>query len=186
MHTTFIRFSLGWFRQGFRWRHVGILLVALLALCSCGTPPQNLSFTTMTSDNDFTSRGAYWKEAPALMVIASPQDLITPNLGIHIAAGLGDPLRTLDYSHKFAVLVLQGFKTSGGYRVMVQNVTRTGSLVSIQATFVTPLPDHARTWGTTSPYRLAIIEKDPTWESVNRFELVVDGTVVATATHSIP
>jgi hypothetical protein len=186
MQTTFMVPSRMQSRHAFRWQHVGMLLIALLVLCSCGTPPQNLSFTTMTSDNHFTPRGAYWKEAPALMVIASPQDLITPDLGIHFAAGLGDPLRTLDYSHKFAVLVLQGFKTSGGYRVMVQNVTRTGSLVSIQATFVTLLPDHARTWGTTSPYRLAIIEKDPTWESVNRFELVVDGTVVATAAHSIP
>jgi hypothetical protein len=168
------------------WQWAEVLLVALLILCSCGAPPQNLSFTPLTSDNPFTPLGGYDEEAPALVVIANPQDLINPDLGIHFASGLGDPLRALDYRSTFAVLVFQGRQGSSGYGVMVQQVTRTGSLVSIHATFISPLPDHVVRPIFTSPYQLAVIEKDSAWEVVNRFELVVDGTVVATAAHSIP
>jgi hypothetical protein len=166
------------------WQWAGVLLVALLALYSCGAPPQNLSFTTMTSENAFTPRGIYWKEEPALLVIGSSQDLINPGLDIHFASGLSDPLRTLDYSHKFAVMVFQGRQGSGRHHVIVQTVTRTGSLVRIQAMFINPLPNEARIQALSSPYQLAIIAKDPAWESVNRFELVVDGTVVARSTQS--
>src|SRR5436190_1028546 len=74
MHTTCSASTPLQLRYAFRrWQHA-VLLFMMLILCSCGAPPQNLSFTTMTSDNDFTPRGVYGKEAPALMVIASPQD----------------------------------------------------------------------------------------------------------------
>lgn len=126
------------------------------------------------------------KEAPALVVIANPQDLINPDLGVHFASGLGAPLRALDYRHSFAVLVLQGLKGSGGYRVNVQQVSRRGNRVTVQAEFIELGPGEGRTLGFTSPYQLIAITKGPAWEPVNRFELLVDGTVVATATHSIP
>ena len=120
------------------------------------------------------------------MVIASPQDLITPDLGIHFASGLGDPLRALDYTHTFAVLVLQGLKSNGGFEVIVQQATRQGDRVTIHADFVEPAMGTRRTAGFTSPYQLIAVAKDSTWEPVTQVELVVKEKTVAEATHSIP
>jgi hypothetical protein len=85
-------------------------------------------------------------------------------------------LRQLDYKLTFALIVFQGRKDSSGYDARIERITRSGKTINIYAQFnelENPKPE------VTSPYHLVQVEKTWAWDQGLLFQLIVDGTVVA-------
>jgi hypothetical protein len=156
---------------------------------------QNLSFTTVAKEIDFNSNPS--RREPQVLVITSLQDF---EAALRLAT-VGDPpglttsphpieqARQLDYSHSFAILVLQGWQGTSGYSVTVDRVVRQGDRVQVLATFVRPndVEGPVVTLAVeTDPYHLIAIEKTGAWQQEIRFELVEKDQVVAETTHFIP
>lgn len=159
------------------------LMMLLFTLAACKPQSEELSFETIAqSDGFYTGRG-YGGEEPALLVIASPEEIDKPGLDVQFPSELADQLRTLDYTRNFVVLVLQGQKRSTGYAVTVKHIVRQGNQVTIEAEFVEPSPDTFRKPAFTSPYHLVAVSQEGQWGQEIKFVLVVNGETVAETTH---
>ena len=154
----------------------------------------NLSFTTIAIGVQI---GGLFVDKPQVIIITNVQEVDTA-----LRQAAGDPpaltrnphpveqARQIDYTHSFAILILQGWQGTSGYSVTVDQVVRQGDRVLIQATFVRPGGEdgtpEAHSAVITDPYHLIAIPKTGTWGLDVRFELVEQGNVVADATHFIP
>lgn len=87
--------------------------------------PVALSFSTISQGDNLVE--GRMSDQPSLRIIttpeqvnlAIPQDDRTPGSFAHVIA---DQVRGIDYDRFFAIIVLQGVQSSGGYKVTIQQV----------------------------------------------------------------
>jgi hypothetical protein len=158
----------------------------LLVITACQPKEGKLSFETIAQDDGFYTGRSHGEEKPAILVIASTDEIDEPGLGVLFPTELADELRQMDYDRVFAILVLQGVKSQGGFSVTVQRIDRQDDRVSVYAEFTNPEPGTRRTQGFTSPYHLAAVSKRGEWGQHIDFVLVTDSEEVAETSHFIP
>ena len=66
---------------------------------------------------------------------------------------------------------------------MVQQITRQGDRITVQAQFIGPKPGEGQPMVSPDPYNLVIVTKEDMWGRQMQFALVADGKVVAETTH---
>lgn len=142
-----------------------------------------LAFETI-SQNDFSD---YTGETPALFIIAGKED-VNALVDTILAedSRVIEQLHQLDYDHVFAIMVLQGRKGQGGFKVTVQQIRREDSQVNVQAELATPSPGSLNPQVFTSPYHLVVIRKEENWGQSIQFVLIVDGEMLMRTTRLIP
>lgn len=153
---------------------------------------QALSFTTI-DQGDFL-RGGSQLQTPTLHVIANAQDVGTLAQTVLTLdpqfydkqQQIVDQLSKLDYNRSFAVLVLHGQRSSTGYGVTVQQLTRDDHRVRIGARFTEPGFMQGAGAAFTDPYHIVAVPKEGMWGQPIDFELYVGGQVVARTLHFIP
>lgn len=163
---------------------IAILLGLLLfAITACQPRDRELSFKSI-AQRDIIN---YREESPALFVIANDDevDTLVPNVLAEDPA-LVDQLRQLDYDRFFAILVLQGLKSTGGFSVTVQRISRQDNQITVWVQFVEPTPGTRRIAAFTSPYHLVAVSKQGEWGQQIRFVLIADSEEVAETSHFIP
>ena len=123
-------------------------------------------------------------DAPALMIIARPEELAAVEQRLTAKGKAG--LQRLDYATSFALVVFQGYKPSSGYSTQVERITRKEDIVTVSTTFREPTPEEEKLAVVTLPYHLIQVRKSGNWEQNVTFNVVVDGAVVASISHFIP
>jgi hypothetical protein len=150
-----------------------------------------LPFTTVAKGEHFSASPR--PEKSVLVIITSEQEIDSQLLQVTGVApqpgSIAQPfeqVRQIDFDRFFTILVLQGKQASGGYEVTVQQITRRGNQVQVQAEFVSPAPGQIVTAEITDPYHLIAVEKSGSWKQEVRFELIDNGKVIVEAMHFIP
>lgn len=165
------------------------LLVMIFIITTCKSQERELSFETIAKSKGFGDFGLtiYREEEPALLIIANDHevDTLVPNVLAEDTA-LVDQLRQLDYDRFFAILVLQGLKSTGGFSVTVQRTSRQDNQITVWVQFVEPAPGTRRIAAFTSPYHLIAVSKQGKWGQQFRFVLIADSEEVAETSHFIP
>ena len=165
------------------------LLVMLFIITTCKSQEETLPFETIAKSNGPDSLGltTYREEKPALLIIANDDevDALVPNVLAEYPA-LADELGQLDYDRFFAILVLQGLKSSGGFSVTVQRISRQDNHITVWVQFVEPALGTRRIAAFTSPYHLVAVSKRGEWGQQTHFVLVTDSEEVAETSHFIP
>lgn len=151
----------------------------MFAVVACKSHLEELSFETIAQGDGFYAGRGYGGEEAALLVIASPEAVDKPGLDVQFPSELADQLRQLDYDRFFAILVLQGLKTTGGFSVTVQRISRENNQVTVQVQFIEPGPGTRITGAFTSPYHLVAASKQGKWGQQINFVLVADSGEVA-------
>jgi hypothetical protein len=128
-----------------------------------------------------STKEAEHRLAPA--VDASTEIVELDNL---VAPTTLEHLHALDLDAHFVLVVFQGWKSTIGYGVRVDRITRRGDTVTVYARFREPKPDEEKGAMVTSPYHLIQIQKVGTWSRDITFNLVVDEAVVASLSRYIP
>lgn len=151
---------------------------------------ENLAFRTIAqSPLHWGNLGLpeYTANEPALFVIAKPEEVndLATKLLTHEPQTV-EQLRIMNYDHEFAVLALHGAVGSDGYGVTVQQIQRRDSLITIQASFASPVPGTVNAMIVTSPYHLIAVSKVGTWGAQFRLVLTNGSKPVAETTHFIP
>lgn len=170
-----------------KWPRIAVNLLGgvmlLFAIVACKSQIGELSFETIAQSDIIN----YREEKPALFVITNDDeiDTLVPNVLAEDPA-LVDQLRQLDYDRFFAILVLQGLKSTGGFSVTVQRISRQNNQVTVQVQFIEPGPGTRITAAFTSPYHLIAVSKQGEWRRQIRFVLVADSEEVAETSHFIP
>ncbi len=119
----------------------------------------------------------YKRREPAMIVVASPEeiargiDLFEPN-----PSGIRERLQALDYRTDVALVVFQGQKNTGGYRVRIERIARRGDEMVCYALSLFPRPDEVVTMEATSPFQLVHVRKPGDWREM-RFTLSITATV---------
>jgi hypothetical protein len=163
-----------------------IILLIALAVAACQTIPDktDLSYESIEQKASSGSGKLYEAKEPGLLVIAQPKE--TENLGGLITEEALQKLLVLDYNKYFALIVFQGWKTSGGYSIQVVNISRVDETVNINIVFYEPKPDAEKADVITSPYHVVIVQKTGKWDREITFNLVSDEGVLDSLSHSIP
>lgn len=165
------------------------LLVLVFTIAACKSQEGGLPFKTIAKSEGFGDFGltTYREEEPALLIIANDDevDTLVPNVLAEDPA-LVDQLRQLDYDRFFAILVLQGLKSTGGFSVTVQRISRQDNQITVWVQFVEPTPGTRRIAAFTSPYHLVAVSKQGEWGQQIRFVLIADSEEVAETSHFIP
>lgn len=161
------------------------LLVLSLMIAGCGGG-QTLTFETIEQAETLSDAGgyeAYTEDTPALLIIASPEDIDRPNMAIAFSDTTKANLRQVDFEQAFAVFVFHGEAATSHYGVTVQEIHRVGNKVVIEAHFREPegFVFHI----VTSPYHLISVNKAGRWGRHIRFVLEKDGQTIYQTRHFI-
>ncbi len=97
-------------------------------------------------------------DKPDLTVVSEKEDTYT--LGNTISADSISQLIDLDYKAYFAMVVFQGLKPTGGYKVEIQRIARHGNTVHVYAHFTERDPANPATSVVTSPYHMVKISRE--------------------------
>ncbi len=166
---------------------ISFAILTPILLGGCGGTTQSLpasrtaippSPTPLESEMPFETiaqgdRSRYESQEPALIVVSSPEEI--PKVADLFWAnppGIGEQLQALDYKTHIALVVFEGKKNTGGYRVEVEQITRRGDEVICHALSLTPKPGVERSTEVTSPFHLVQITKEGDWQEM-RFTLSV-------------
>jgi hypothetical protein len=160
-----------------------VILLGILVFSTACQSDGKLPFKTIAQDD---GGWGYMGEKPTLLIITDPVEIATSELEIHIPSGLAVKLRQLDYDRFFAILVLQGLKSTGGFSITVQRLSRENHQVTVWGQFVEPGPGTWVTGAFTSPYHLIAVSKRGEWGQLINFVLVADSEEVAEISHFIP
>jgi len=163
-----------------------LLGLLLFVIAACQPQEGELPFETIAQGDGFYTGQGYGREEPNLLVIAGPDEVEKPGLGVQFPLEIVDQLRQLDYDRYFAILVLHGHVGSTGVSVIVEQITRQDKEVVVQAKFVRPAPGTRTMPAFTSPYHLVAVSKQGKWGQQIRFVLVTDSEEVAETSHFIP
>ncbi|NUM48696.1 MAG: protease complex subunit PrcB family protein [Anaerolineales bacterium] len=155
------------------------LYAFLLSACIPPLPEDgSLTFQTLEQKNDaaYSLQEQYTALEPALIVIENEETLA------RYEGWFGEKgrkaLSKLNLTTRLALAVFQGWKTTGGYGVEIERITRAGDVVTVVARFAEPgLGGGAN--AITSPYQLVRVDKAGAWGAGITYELVVEGNVVA-------
>jgi hypothetical protein len=170
---------------------LGLLIVFIISGCGMIGGGELLSFQTIVQDNNLNDDE---RETPQLYIISSTQevdDFVRNVVKVDPQAPdqrqrLVDKLRQLDYKRSFAILVTQGQKGPRGFQIVVQQISRQGDRVTVEAQFVGPGPGEGQPMVSPDPYTLVAVVREVALGRQMQFALVADGKVVAETTHFIP
>lgn len=126
--------------------------------------------------------GSYQGEDPALFIIASDKE--KNEIFDYVSQSAQDKLNKIDFSKDFVIGVFLGEKSTGGYKVEIQSITRVNNTIIIQADLNIPQPDTGRATIGTSPYELISIHKPDNIGGNIDFKLL--GTTTIEESHFIP
>ncbi len=163
-----------------------LLGLLLFVITACQPQEGKLPFETIAQGDGFYTGRSYGGEGPNLLIITELNEVDSPGLDVEFPPELADQLRHLDYNRFFAVLVLQGLKSTGGFSVTVQRISRENNQVTVQIQFIEPGPGAWITGAFTSPYHLIAVSKRGEWRQQIRFVLVTNSEEVAETSHFIP
>ena len=108
---------------------------------------------------------------PALVIVASQNDVQSPEPGIEFRPNVIEHLNAIDYSQFFAILVLHGRVGDAGYSVNVQQVGQFNGKVTVLAEFIRPPPGTLTIPVFTSPFQLIKVSKGSGLSGEVRFVL---------------
>ncbi len=163
-----------------------LLGLLLFVITACQPQERDLPFETIAQGDGFYTGRGYGEEKPSILVIANVDEIDEPGLDVLFSTELADKLRQLDYDRSFAILVLQGLKSTGGFSVTVQRISRQDNYVTVWVQFVEPALGTRRIAAFTSPYHLVAVSKQGEWGQQTHFVLVTDSEEVAETSHFIP
>ncbi len=170
-------------RRKINWLSV-LMLTLLLGLSACKSQETNLPFEILEQEERNLTGQIYEAREPGLIVVAQPDEVA--ELDDWVTETSKEQLQVMDYDAYFALVVFQGMKPTDGYGVRIERVVREGNEVTIYAQFQEPHPDQRKNDIVTSPYSLIQVQKTDTWDQNIKFNVIVDDSVVISASHSIP
>jgi len=137
----------------------------------------NWPFDTIAQDDasqadDYLHRS--WQ--PALMVIAQVEEV--SDVSNRLPPDVQMQLRTLDYETHLALVAFHGWRGKKGYGVQIECIEWQGDTVNAYAQFKQPEPGQS-IYMLISPYHAVQAPKVGGWGRDITFNLIVDGTVVA-------
>lgn len=167
-------------------RSFGIIAsLALFALSACGQGTPTPNFETLSTTESGMGDIVFDSLEPGIMVFAQPDDIDKLQVN-RSPSNAEQELEQLDYSQYFALLALMGRKPTSGYSINITRITVNEDVISIYADFL-ELPENlAKATIITYPYHLVKIQKNKEWEKNITFNLIVDQSLVASASHFIP
>jgi len=168
--------SVGKQRQ-FLWLTIVVMLVGMTA---CGPRETELLFESIEQRQTAGTGKLYESEKPGLMIIAQPEGLTQVN--DLVTASARAQLEKMDFDTYFAVIAFLGWQPNSHEGVRIEHITRRAHEVSILARFGRPGGSDV----VTSPYHLVKVRKEDAWDEVIEFTLRVQGTVVASVSHTVP
>ncbi len=147
------------------------------------TPEMTIPFKTIENFECGCRGDDYHELEPKLIIITDLDDV--DKLGGSVTENAENLLRKLDFSQSFALVVFQGGKGSGSYKVDILKIVQEGDQLIIFAHFTEPQPGYVVTMGETSPYHLIEIQKNGLQGEIS-FLLNVDGKVIIQQPKFIP
>lgn len=166
-----------------RFMMFGLCLVILLALVSCRRKSSEITFDTISQDIYIN----YWKDTPAIIVIAQSKDVDEAAKGVLLERPeLLKDLYKLNYDDAFAILVLRGQENITGYSITVQQVIQQGDQMRVLAETKDPVQNTRIQPTLTSPYHLIKLSRSKTLSGEIAFSLEIGGSIVAKTTHTLP
>lgn len=170
-------------RRKINWLLV-LMLTLLLGLSACKSQETNLPFEILEQEERNLTRQIYEAREPGLIIVAQADEVA--ELDDWVTETSKGQLQVMDYDAYFALAVFQGVKPTDGYGVQIERIVRKGNEVTIHAQFQEPHPDQKKNDIVTSPYCLIQVQKIDTWDQNIKFNVIVDDSVVISASHSIP
>lgn len=136
---------------------VVFLAVALLIMTSCGPPSgEDIPFETVLRTGGGDVR-AYYQPEPKIAVATDPEEL--DKLKSLLSPNDWDALHDIDLSTFLVIAAFQGRKPSGGYKIEIVSVKRSGYQVYVIANFVTVSPGTPALTMVTSPLHVIKVKK---------------------------
>lgn len=157
-----------------------ILNIFLLPACLPPLPEDgSLTFQTLEQKNDsaYSLQEQYNALEPGLVVIDGEES--RARYEVWFGEKGRSALANLNFGTRLAVGIFQGWKTTGGYGVEIERITRVGDVVTVVARFDEPVGGAGSGGSITSPYHLVRVNKAGDWHAGITYELVVAGEVVA-------
>ena len=133
---------------------LGIALLALAGLTSCGPRETELPFETI----ERSDYGDYSIREPRVVLVTN-QDEIDQLEGLISQEAL-DQLAELDFQQYFAIAVFRGRQATSGYDTVIERVARQGDKIVVYTQFWEPRPDQVILTMVTSPYHLIKMRRD--------------------------
>ncbi len=161
-----------------------LMLTLLLGLSACKPQETNLPFEILEQEERNLTGQVYEAREPGLIIVAQPDEVT--EFDDWVTETSKEQLRVMDYNAYFALAVFQGMKPTDGYGVQIERVVRTGDKVTIHTQFQEPSPDQEKNDIVTSPYCLIQVQKVGAWDQNITFNVIADGSVVISTSHSIP
>ncbi len=95
-------------------------------------------------------------------------------------------LEQLDFNSAMALALFQGWKSTGGYEVEIQRITRQDETVFVYARFIEPGAGMIVTGEITSPYHVVVVEKPPTRPGSATFKIYSGNTPLFVTEKQLP
>jgi len=170
-------------RRKINWLLV-LMLTLLLGLSACKSQETNLPFEILEQEERNLTGQIYEAREPGLIIVAQADEVA--ELDDWVTETSKEQLQVMDYDVYFALVVFQGMKPTDGYGVQIERIARKGNEVTIHAQFQEPRPDQEKNDIVTSPYCLIQVQKIGAWDQDVKFNVIADGSVLISASHSIP
>lgn len=147
------------------------------------TPEIIIPFKTIENFENGYRGDDYRELEPKLVIITDLDDI--DKLGGSVFETAESLLRKLDFSQSLALVVFQGGKGSGGYKVDILKIVQEGNKLIVYAHFTEPQPGYVVTMANTSPYHVIEVPKNGLQGEIS-FLLNVDGEVIIQQPKIIP
>jgi hypothetical protein len=158
-----------------------ILVVFGLMLASCSSSARDLPFETI-SEYPISD---YEQSEPTLVVVLDRACLESLPRLLSDGLDVDQVLRDTDFSTWFLLVAFQGVQMSGGHRIEVLGIERSGQRIEVKAKFIGP--ESGATLGVTSPYHIVRVKKQDLGTRRFTFVLIDDlsGEEVAEAAYDL-
>ena len=143
-----------------------------------------MPFQTIEQRDASGSEQAHQDKQPALVVVTTPEE--ATNLASLVTSEAQTQLKNLNCSAYFVIAVFQGWKPTDGYGVQVERITHLRDKVAVFVRLQEPPPDRKKNDIVTSPYHLVQVQKVGTWARNVTFNVLADGTAIASVSHNVP
>jgi len=164
-------------------------LIALVGSvsCACARKPQELHFEVL-DQGDGLCCGWSPGEEPALLVIASREEVDAPAFSLQFQPSLADELRALGYDRNFVVVVFRGGQSVSAPELIpeTREVVRDGNEVKLKTHFGQVNSAKGVRPAGSSPYQVLAVFKEGRWGRRIRFILELDGKEVVERERFIP
>jgi hypothetical protein len=145
-----------------------ILVAVGLMLASCSSSAKELPFETVSG----YPISDYEQSKPALVAVMDRAGLASLPRLMSDGLDVGKALRETDFSTWFLLVAFQGVQMSGGHRIEVLGIERSGERIEVKARFIRP--ESGATLGVTSPYHVVCVKKEDLGADKFTFVLIDD------------